>query len=106
MLRRARDVTLGEQRLERDQQIEVDRCQIHAVENAYRDHPFPIGKRPREDRVLFTGGLIMSANRDLDSACPELAAVRTRIVCMQLAPSDAEVRSKQCASTWRIAPAS
>jgi hypothetical protein len=51
------------------------------------------GKRPRELRVLFTGGLIMTANKDLDSASPELAAVKTRIAYMMLAPSDAEVRA-------------
>jgi hypothetical protein len=51
------------------------------------------GKRPRERRVLFTGGLIMTANRDLDSSCPELAAVKTRIPYLMLAPSDAEVRA-------------
>jgi hypothetical protein len=31
------------------------------------------GRRPRELRFLFTGGIIMDANRDLDSASPELA---------------------------------
>jgi hypothetical protein len=51
------------------------------------------GKRPREWRVLFSGGLIMSANKDLDSASPELAAVKTRIAYLMLAPSDAEVRA-------------
>jgi hypothetical protein len=49
------------------------------------------GKRPRELRVLFTGALIMTANRDLDSACPELGALKTRIAYLQLAPSDAEI---------------
>jgi hypothetical protein len=51
------------------------------------------GKRPRELRVLFTGGLIMAANRDFDSSCPELTAVKTRIPYLMLAPSDAEVRA-------------
>jgi hypothetical protein len=51
------------------------------------------GKRPRELRVLFTGGLIMAANRDLDSASPELAAVKTRIAYLMLAPAEAEVRA-------------
>lgn len=51
------------------------------------------GKQPRELRVLFTGGLIMVANRDLDTSCPELAAVKTRIPYLMLAPSEAEVRA-------------
>jgi hypothetical protein len=51
------------------------------------------GRRPRELRFLFTGGLIMTSNRDLDSASPELAAVKARIVSLELAPSDLEVRA-------------
>jgi hypothetical protein len=51
------------------------------------------GWRPRELRVLFTGGLIMAANRNLHSASPELAAVKTHIAYLTLAPSDAEVRA-------------
>src|SRR5262245_32796209 len=51
------------------------------------------GRRPRELRFLFTGGIIMTANRDLDSASPELGAVKTRIAYLALAPSDQEVRA-------------
>jgi hypothetical protein len=51
------------------------------------------GRRPREHRFLFTGGLIMTANRDLDSTSPELAAVKSRIAYLMLAPTDAEVRA-------------
>jgi hypothetical protein len=51
------------------------------------------GKRPREFRVLFTGGLIMTANKDLDTTFPELAAVKTRIADLMLAPSDGELRA-------------
>jgi hypothetical protein len=51
------------------------------------------GRRPRELRVLFTGGLIMTANKDLDSSCPELTALKTRIAYLMLAPSDPEVRA-------------
>src|SRR5262249_24617650 len=52
------------------------------------------GKRPREWRFLFTGGLIMTANRDLDSVSPELAAVKTRIAYLAMAPSDQEGRAR------------
>src|SRR5262249_54340139 len=33
------------------------------------------------------------ANRDLDIACPELAAVRSRIACVELCPEGAEIRA-------------
>jgi hypothetical protein len=51
------------------------------------------GRRPRELRVLFTGGLIMTANRPLGEHIPEWGAVMTRISYVQLAPTDAEVRA-------------
>jgi hypothetical protein len=51
------------------------------------------GRRPREQSFLFTGGLIMTANRDLDSASPELAAVKTRICYVTLAPTELEIRA-------------
>jgi hypothetical protein len=41
---------------------------------------------------IFTGGIIMTANRPLQ-ALPELNAVRTRIVVMQLEASDLELRA-------------
>jgi hypothetical protein len=53
----------------------------------------PCRHTPRELRVLFTGGLIMTANRDLESSCPELAAVKTRIPYLMLAPAETEVRA-------------
>ena len=43
-----------------------------------------------EHSFIFTGGIIMIANRPLDDL-PELRALRTRIACMQLRATDGEL---------------
>lgn len=43
-----------------------------------------------EHHFVFTGGIIMIANRPLDDL-PELMALRTRIACMQLLATDGEL---------------
>lgn len=44
----------------------------------------------REHSIVFTGGIIMIANRPLDDL-PELMALRTRIACIHLRATDAEM---------------
>lgn len=43
-----------------------------------------------EHRIVFTGGIIMTANRPL-AELPELQAIKTRIPCMQLRATDGEM---------------
>jgi hypothetical protein len=54
------------------------------------------GKCPHEERILFTGALIMTANRALDEHIPECQAIMTRIAHMMLDLSDNEVRALMC----------
>jgi hypothetical protein len=51
------------------------------------------GKCPHERRFLFTGGIIMTANRPLDEHIPECQAIMTRIAHVMLDPTDKEVRA-------------
>ncbi len=45
-----------------------------------------------EERVLFSGGIIMLANRPLDDL-PELRAVATRIACVEYRPTEVETQA-------------
>jgi hypothetical protein len=51
------------------------------------------GRQPRELKLLFTGGLIMTANRSLGEHVPEWQAIMTRIAYVQFAPTDGEIRA-------------
>jgi hypothetical protein len=51
------------------------------------------GRRPHEQRVLFTGGIIITANRPLGDHIPEWQAIMTRVKYVMLAPTDGEIRA-------------